>query len=88
MTSNYRIQLRTSRNDYDSATDPNIYQFVAIRGSSGRSGKPALGATPTCSMNEGPISKSLTKLLKRVSENIFIVVAKCDLVSMLRIYMP
>ena len=54
MTTNYRIQLRTSRIDYDSAMDPILYQFVAIRGSSGRSGIPALGATPTCSMNEGP----------------------------------
>ena len=32
-----KIQLRTSQNDYVSATNPEIYQFVAIRGSSGRS---------------------------------------------------
>ena len=35
VTTNYKIQLRTSRIDYDSATNPKIYQFVAIRGSSG-----------------------------------------------------
>ena len=40
VTTNYKIQLRTSRIDYDSATNPKIYQFVAIRGSSGRSGIP------------------------------------------------
>ena len=38
VTTNYKFQLRTSRIDYDSATNPKIYQFVAIRGSSGRSG--------------------------------------------------
>ena len=42
MTTNYKIQLRTTRIEYDSATNPTIYQFVAIRGSSGRSGIPAL----------------------------------------------
>ena len=43
---NYKIQLRTSRTDYDLATNPKIYQFVAIRGSSGRSGIPPLDAPP------------------------------------------
>ena len=37
LTTDYKIQLRTSRTDYVSATNPKIYQFVAIRGSSGRS---------------------------------------------------
>ena len=37
VTTDYKIQLRTSRTDYVSATNPKIYQFVAIRGSSGRS---------------------------------------------------
>ena len=37
---NYKIQLRTSRIDYDSATNPKLYHFVVIRGSSGRSGIP------------------------------------------------
>ena len=37
VTTDYKIQLRTSRIDYVSATNPKIYQFVAIRGSSGRS---------------------------------------------------
>ena len=41
VTTNYKIQLRTSRIDYGSATNPKIYQFVAIRGSSGRNGIPA-----------------------------------------------
>ena len=40
VTTNYKIQLRTSRIDYDYATNPKIYQFVAIHGSSGRSGIP------------------------------------------------
>ena len=31
-------QLRTSRTDYDSTTNPNIYQFVAIRGIRGLCG--------------------------------------------------
>ena len=31
-------QLRTSRTDYDSTTNPNIYQFVAIRGIRGPCG--------------------------------------------------
>ena len=31
LTTNYKIQLRTSRIDHDSATNPKIYQFVAIR---------------------------------------------------------
>ena len=37
---NYKIQLRTTRNNYDSATNTKIYQFVGIRGSSGHSGIP------------------------------------------------
>ena len=37
LTTDYQIQLRTSRTDYVSASDPKMYQFVAIRGSSGRS---------------------------------------------------
>ena len=40
VTTNYKIKLRTSRIDYDSATIPKIYRFVAIRGGSGRSGIP------------------------------------------------
>ena len=36
VTTDYKIQLRISRTDYVSATNPKIYQFVAIRGSSGR----------------------------------------------------
>ena len=36
VTTDYTIQLRTSRTDYVSATNPKIYQFVAIRGSSRR----------------------------------------------------
>ena len=42
VTTDYKIQLRTSRTDYVSATNPNLYQFVAIRGSSGRSVIPPL----------------------------------------------
>ena len=34
VTTDYKIQLRTSRNDNVSATNLKIYQFVAIRGSS------------------------------------------------------
>ena len=37
LTTDYKIQLRTSRTDYVSSTNPKIYQFVAILGSSGRS---------------------------------------------------
>ena len=37
-----KIQLRTSRTDNVSATNPKIYQFMAIRGSSGRSVIPPL----------------------------------------------
>ena len=44
VTTNYKIRLRTSRIDYDSATNPKIYQFMAIRGSSGRSGISSLEA--------------------------------------------
>ena len=36
-------QLRTSRTDYDSTTNPNIYQFVVIRGIRGLCGMGALG---------------------------------------------
>ena len=36
-------QLRTSRTDYDSTTNPNIYQFVAICGICGLCGTGALG---------------------------------------------
>ena len=42
VTTDYKIQLRISRTDYVSATNPNLYQFVAIRGSSGRSVIPPL----------------------------------------------
>ena len=35
VTTDYKIQLRTSQTDYVSATNPKIYQFVAIRWSSG-----------------------------------------------------
>ena len=42
VTTDYKIQLRTSRTDYVSATNPKIYQFVAIRGSSDRSVIPPL----------------------------------------------
>ena len=35
-------QLRTSRTDYDSTTNPNIYQFVVIRGIRGLCGMGAL----------------------------------------------
>ena len=35
-------QLRTSRTDYDSTTNPNIYKFVAIRGIRGLCGMGAL----------------------------------------------
>ena len=42
LTTDYQIHLRTSRTDYVSATNPKIYQFVAIRGSSGRSVIPPL----------------------------------------------
>ena len=34
LTTDYQIQLRTSRTDYVSASDPKMYQFVAIRGDS------------------------------------------------------
>ena len=37
VTTDFKFQIRTSRADYVSATNPKIYQFVAIRGSSGRS---------------------------------------------------
>ena len=36
MTMDCKIQLRTWRSDYVSAMNPKSYQFVAIRGSSGR----------------------------------------------------
>ena len=42
LTTDYKIQLRTSRTDYVSVTNPKIHQFVAIRGSSGRSVIPPL----------------------------------------------
>ena len=38
----YMIQLSTSLTDYISSTNPKIYQFVAIRGSSGSSVIPPL----------------------------------------------
>ena len=37
LNTDYKIQLRTFRTDYVSAMNPKVYQFVAIRGSSGRS---------------------------------------------------
>ena len=37
VTTDYNVQLKTSRTDYISSTNPKIYQFVVIRGSSGRS---------------------------------------------------
>ena len=39
---NYKIQLRTSQIDKDSKTNHEMYQFVVIRGSSGRSRIPTL----------------------------------------------
>ena len=42
LTTDYKIQLRSSQTEYVSATNPKIYQFVAIRESSGRSVKPPL----------------------------------------------
>ena len=38
MNTDFTIQLRTSRTDHVSATNPRIGQFVAIRGSRGRCG--------------------------------------------------
>ena len=45
VTTEYKIQLRASRTDYVSATNAKLYQFVAIRGSSGRSVIPPLDIT-------------------------------------------
>ena len=42
LTTIYKIQLRTSRIDYESATNPKIYQFVGFVGNSARSGIPPL----------------------------------------------
>ena len=41
-----RIQNNQLRTDYDSTTNPNIYQFVAIRGIRGLCGMGALGRGP------------------------------------------
>ena len=59
VSTNYKIQLRTSRIEYDSAAIPKIYRFVAIRGGSGHSGIPPYQRTTT----ELPPWKVSNKLL-------------------------
>ena len=60
VTTDYKIQFRTSHTDYVSATNPKIYKFVAIRGSSGRS------------VRIPPIREKISRIVKNSHEFPFI----------------